>query len=161
MLLLRPFVDLRNKLCEKYGIEEITSAMCYAVSDHPVVNKVTATSVTRYLNHTIEAFEEFYHKLVNALNEAYVVEFKWDGQERKVVLMKSKSYAFPYHAYFTSSDNYTSLGLEYDDKSGTFLTYCNVILSEDYAIADAKKRMSDITIKKIKIYSEKKKIKKR
>ena len=145
-MLLKPFIDLRDKLYEKYGIEEITSGMCYAVSDHPVVNKVTATSVTRYLNHTLEAFEEFYHKLVKALNEAYVVEFKWDGQERKVVLMKSKGYAFPYHAYFTSSDNYTSLGLEYNDNTNTFLTYCNVIISKDSAIADAKRRMSDVVI---------------
>ena len=151
MILLSPFIELRNKLYEKYGIEEITPAMCHAVADYPVVSKVTATSVRRYLNQTLEEFEEFYHKLVKALNDAYVVEFKWDGQERKVVLMKAKGYSFPYHAYFTSSDNYTSLGLEYDDKSGTFLTYCNVIISKDYAIADAKKRMSDITIKKIKI----------
>ena len=151
MILLRPFIELRNKLYEKYGIEEITPAMCYAVSDHPVVNKVTTTSVTRYLNQTLEEFEEFYHKLVKALNDAYVVEFKWDGQERKVVLMKAKGYAFPYHAYFTSSDNYTSLGLEYDDKSGTFLAYCNVIISENNAIERAKRRMSDVVIKKIKI----------
>ena len=151
MILLRPFIELRNKLYEKYGIEEITPAMCYAVADYPVVSKVTATSVRRYLNQTLEEFEEFYHKLVKALNEAYVVEFKWDGQERKVVLMKAKGYAFPHHAYFTSSDNYTSLGLEYDDKSGTFLAYCNVIVSKDYAIERAKRRMSDITIKKIEI----------
>ena len=151
MILLRPFIELRNKLYDNYGIEEITPAMCYAVADYPVVSKVTATSVRRYLNQTLEEFEEFYHKLVKALNEAYVVEFKWDGQERKVVLMKAKGYAFPYHAYFTSSDNYTSLGLEYDDKSGTFLAYCNVIVSKDYAIERAKRRMSDITIKKIEI----------
>ena len=151
MLLLQPFIDLRNKLYEKYGIEEITPAMCYAVADYPVVSKVTATSVTRYLNQTLEAFEEYYHKLLKALNEAYVVEFKWDGQERKVVLMKSKGYAFPYHAPFTSSDNYTSLDLEYDDKTNTFLTFCNVIVSMEYSIADAKRRMSDIVIKKIKI----------
>ena len=151
MLLLRPFIELRNKLYEKYGIEEITPAMCYAVADYPVVSKVTATSVRRYLNQTLEEFEEFYHKLVKALNEAYVVEFKWDGQERKVVLMKAKGYSFPYHVYFTSSDNYTSLGLEYDDKSGTFLAYCNVIVSKDYAIERAKRRMSDVVIKKIEI----------
>jgi hypothetical protein len=150
-MLLQPFIDLRNKLYEKYGIEEITPAMCYAVADYPVVSKVTATSVTRYLNQTLEAFEEYYHKLLKSLNEAYVVEFKWDGQERKVVLMKSKGYAFPYHAPFTSSDNYTSLDLEYDDKTNTFLTYCNVIVSMEYSIADAKRRMSDIVIKKIKI----------
>ena len=150
-MLLQPFIDLRNKLYEKYGIEEITPAMCYAVADYPVVSKVTATSVTRYLNQTLEAFEEYYHKLLKALNEAYVVEFKWDGQERKVVLMKSKGYAFPYHAPFTSSDNYTSLDLEYDDKTNTFLTFCNVIVSMEYSIADAKRRMSDIVIKKIKI----------
>ena len=151
MLLLRPFIELRNKLYEKYGIEEISRAMCYAVADYPVVSEVTATNVRYYLNQTLEAFEEFYHKLVKALNESYVVEFKWDGQERKVVLMKSKGYAFPYHAHFTSSDNYTSLGLEYDDKTNTFLTYCNVIISMEYSIADAKRRMSDIVIKKIKI----------
>jgi hypothetical protein len=150
-MLLQPFIDLRNKLYEKYGIEEITPAMCYAVADYPVVSKVTATSVRRYLDQTLEAFEEFYHKLLKALNEAYVVEFKWDGQERKVVLMKSKGYAFPYHAPFTSSDNYTSLDLEYDDKTNTFLTFCNVIVSMEYSIADAKRRMSDIVIKKIKI----------
>jgi len=150
-MLLQPFIDLRNKLYEKYGIEEITPAMCYAVADYPVVSKVTATSVRRYLDQTLEAFEEFYHKLLKALNEAYVVEFKWDGQERKVVLMKSKGYAFPYHAPFTSSDNYTSLDLEYDDKTNTFLTFCNVIVSMEYSIADAKRRMSDIVIKNIKI----------
>jgi hypothetical protein len=65
--------------------------------------------------------------------------------------MKSKGYAFPYHAPFTSSDNYTSLDLEYDDKTNTFLTFCNVIVSMEYSIADAKRRMSDIVIKKIKI----------
>jgi hypothetical protein len=150
-MLLQPFIDLRNKLYEKYDIEEITPAMCYAVADYPVVSKVTATSVRRYLNQTLEAFEEYYHKLLKSLNEAYVVEFKWDGQERKVVLMKSKGYAFPYHAPFTSSDNYTSLDLEYDDKTNTFLTFCNVIVSMEYSIADAKRRMSDIVIKKIKI----------
>ena len=151
MILLRPFIELRNKLYEKYGIEEITPAMCYAVADYPVVSKVTATSVTRYLNQMLEEFEEFYHKLVKALNDAYVVEFKWDGQERKVVLMKAKGYVFKHHACFDDSDNYTHLDLEYDEKTGTFLAYCNVIISKDYAIERTKKRMSDVVIKKIKI----------
>ena len=70
-MFLRPFIELRDKLYEKYGIEEITPAMCYAVADYPVVSKVTATSVTNYLNQTLDAFEEFYDKLVKALNEAY------------------------------------------------------------------------------------------
>ena len=125
MILLRPFIELRNKLYEKYGIEEITPAMCYAVADYPVVSKVTATSVTRYLNQTLEEFEEFYHKLVKALNDAYVVEFKWDGQERKVVLMKAKGYVFKHHARFDDSDNRTHLDLEYDENTNTFLAYCN------------------------------------
>ena len=150
MMMLKPFIELRNILHHKYGVEMIEPQVCYAVDKFPVVSKVTATSVTRYLNQTLEAFEEYYHKLLKSLNEAYVVEFKWDGQERKVVLMKSKGYAFPYHAPFTSSDNYTSLDLEYDDKTNTFLTFCNVIVSMEYSIADAKRRMSDIVIKKIK-----------
>ena len=150
-MFLRPFIELRNKLYEKYGIEEITPAMCYAVADYPVVSKVTATSVTRYLNHTLEEFEEFYHKLIKALNDAYVVEFKWDGQERKVVLMKAKGYVFKHHARFDDSDNRTHLDLEYDEKTNTFLAYCNAVISENNAIERAKRRMSDVVIKKIEI----------
>lgn len=150
-MFLRPFIELRNKLYEKYGIEEITPAMCYAVADYPVVSKVTATSVTNYLNQTLDAFEEFYHKLVKALNEAYVVEFKWDGQERKVVLMKAKGYVFKHHARFDDSDNRTHLDLEYDEKTNTFLAYCNAVISENNAIERAKRRMSDVVIKKIEI----------
>ena len=150
-MFLRPFIELRNKLYEKYGIEEITPAMCYAVADYPVVSKVTATSVTNYLNQTLDAFEEFYDKLVKALNEAYVVEFKWDGQERKVVLMKAKGYVFKHHARFDDSDNRTHLDLEYDEKTNTFLAYCNAVISENNAIERAKRRMSDVVIKKIEI----------
>jgi hypothetical protein len=150
-MFLRPFIELRDKLYEKYGIEEITPAMCYAVADYPVVSKVTATSVTNYLNQTLDAFEEFYDKLVKALNEAYVVEFKWDGQERKVVLMKAKGYVFKHHARFDDSDNRTHLDLEYDEKTNTFLAYCNAVISENNAIERAKRRMSDVYLKKIKI----------
>jgi hypothetical protein len=150
-MFLRPFIELRDKLYEKYGIEEITPAMCYAVADYPVVSKVTATSVTNYLNQTLDAFEEFYDKLVKALNEAYVVEFKWDGQERKVVLMKAKGYVFKHHARFDDSDNRTHLDLEYDEKTSTFLAYCNAVISENNAIERAKRRMSDVYLKKIKI----------
>jgi ribosomal protein S8 len=150
-MFLRPFIELRDKLYEKYGIEEITPAMCYAVADYPVVSKVTATSVTNYLNQTLDAFEEFYHKLVNALNEAYVVEFKWDGQERKVVLMKSGGYVFKHHARFDDSDKRTHLDLEYDEKTNTFLAYCNAVSSKNNAIERAKRRMSDVYLKKIKI----------
>jgi len=150
-MFLRPFIELRNKLYKRYGIEEITPAMCYAVADYPVVSKVTATSVTNYLNQTLDAFEEFYHKLVKALNEAYVVEFKWDGQERKVVLMKAKGYVFKHHARFDDSDNRTHLDLEYDEKTNTFLAYCNAVISENSAIERAKRRMSDVVIKKIEI----------
>ena len=150
-MFLRPFIELRNKLYEKYGIEEITPAMCYAVANYPVVSKVTATSVTRYLNQTLDAFEEFYHKLVKALNEAYVVEFKWNGQERKVVLMRSGGYVFKHHSRFDDSDNYTHLDLEYDEKTNTFLAYCNAVISESSAIERAKKCMSNVVIEKIKL----------
>ena len=150
-MFLRPFIELRNKLYEKYGIEEITPSMCYAVANYPVVSKVTATSVTRYLNQTLDAFEEFYHKLVKALNEAYVVEFKWNGQERKVVLMKSGGYVFKHHSRFDDSDNYTHLDLEYDEKTNTFLAYCNAVISESSAIERAKRCMSKVVIEKIKL----------
>ena len=150
-MFLRPFIELRNKLYEKYGIEEITPSMCYAVANYPVVSKVTATSVTRYLNQTLDAFEEFYHKLVKALNEAYVVEFKWNGQERKVVLMKSGGYVFKHHSRFDDSDNYTHLDLEYDEKTNTFLAYCNAVISESSAIERAKRCMSNVVIEKIKL----------
>ena len=151
MILLRPFIELRNKLNEKYGIEEITPAMCYAVADYPVVSKVTATSVTRYIDHTIEQFEEFYHKLYNALNDAYFVSFDWNGQERKVILMRSGGYVFGHHSRFDDSDNYTHLDLEYDEKTNTFLAYCNAVISESSAIERAKKCMSNVVIEKIKL----------
>jgi hypothetical protein len=150
-MLLRPFIELRNKLYEKYGIEEITPAMCYAVADYPVVSKVTATSVTRYLDQTLESFEEFYHKLYNALNEAYFVSFDWNGQGRKVILMKSGGYVFKHHSRFDDSDNYTHLDLEYDEKTNTFLAYCNAVISESSAIERAKKCMSNVVSEKIKL----------
>ena len=151
MMMLKPFIELRNILHHKYGVEMIEPQVCYAVDKFPVVSKVTATSVTRYLDQTLELFEEFYHKLYNALNEAYFVSFDWNGQGRKVILMKSGGYVFKHHSRFDDSDNYTHLHLEYNEKTNTFLAYCNAVITESSAIERAKKCMSNVVIEKIKL----------
>ena len=68
-----------------------------------------------------------------------------------MVLMKAKGYAFKHHARFDDSDKRTHLDLEYDEKTNTFLAYCNAVISENNAIERAKRRMSDVYLKKIKI----------
>jgi ribosomal protein S8 len=79
------------------------------------------------------------------------VSFDWNGQGRKVILMKSGGYVFKHHSRFDDSDNYTHLDLEYNEKTNTFLAYCNAVSSKNNAIERAKRRMSDVYLKKIKI----------
>lgn len=148
-VLLKPFFGILATMRVKYGVDEIPYYVCVGIDEKaPITNIGKKIS---FYDSPISKINEYYYKLLGALNDGYVVHFDWDGVPRMVILTRQGKYDFPYHAHFTDSDDYTWLGIQYDDETNTFLTYCNVILSRDYSVADAKKRMSNIKITKIEI----------
>lgn len=148
-VLFKPFFDILKTMQAKYGVKEIPYYVCVGIDNDSPIRTIGKT--ISYYDKPISKINEYYHKLLKALNDGYVVKFDWDGVPRMVILTRQGNYAFPYHARFMCSDNYTWLGIEYDDKQNKFLTYCNVIISEERAIAEAEKRMTNVKITKIKI----------
>lgn len=148
-VLFQPFFDILATMRAKYGVEEIPYYVCVGIDDKSPIRSIGKT--ISYYDKPISVINEYYYKLLGALNDGYVVHFDWDGVPRMVILTRQKDFSFPYVARFECSDNYTWLGIEYDDKTNEFMTWCNVVLSEKLSIAEAKRRMSNVKITKIEI----------
>lgn len=149
-VLLQPFFKILTTMKEKYGVEEIPYYVCVGIDKDSPISSIGKT-LTYTTGSTIEKVNEYYYKLLGALNDGYVVNFLWDGVPRQVILTRQDGGSFPYHARFTSSDNYTWLAMEFDPDKNVFMSYCNVVVGRDREIEQTRRRMSNVKVRRISI----------